>query len=388
MESGATVHGYDARDRVGGRTLTVELGPNMRAEMGAEWIDADMKRVISWLDSVNITPVSSGGEISCLWIGDEWAEVAEDWPDVANFEEMIDKASESIPVSSWGETPIRQLFAQAGLTPRAQIYADMYCKYHFGEEPEMLSISAWYGEGTRVKGSLSAYRVKEGFQEAVRRTLQGIPVFLNWTAKRTDQGLVVTNGVETRRLDQYDRVILALPLPQILELTGVSSVASFKGDSTLKMARIAKLALGFTHPWWLDCGWNGQVMADKVFQQIYPQQDRPILCCFIAGNDAENLYNSADPISEVLDILALRYPSIKDHFVSGKFICWTHDVWTKGGFAFEAAGRPLYTLQELEDLAGASICGEFAAGEWIGYVEGALKTAETAVSKVLTRTRL
>jgi hypothetical protein len=360
----------------------------MRAEMGAEWIDADMRRVIGWLNSVNIQPVHTGGEISCLWIGDEWVETIEGWPDVAVFEEKVDSAAKSIPSSDWGEVSVGELFAKAGLTCRALKYAEMYCRYHYGEEPNQVSIAAWYGEGTRVKGTLSAYRVNEGFQEAVRRTLEGIPVFLNWTASRTDQGIVVTNGTETRRLDQYDQVILALPLPQILELTGLDSVASSNGISILKMARIAKLALGFDSPWWLEYGWNGQVMADKVFQQIYPQQDRPILCCFIAGDDAETLSKSADPIAEVLDILAVRYPAIKRHFVSGKFICWTYDHWTKGGFAFESAGRPQCSLQYLEEMSGAAICGEFAAGDWIGYVEGALKTAELAVAKVLSRARL
>lgn len=383
---GCNVTAFEAKSHVGGRTQTVALAEGLYAEMGAEWIASDHHRVIKWLNSVNIRLIPTDQMPLGAWIGDELTFRATDWKDLKGCFKVTVKKCKSISKASRSTSFVDRVFHQCGLSERAIKFLEAYCHELFGFGPTQITIEDWIYAAEEEEMSADEFRTVEGIQEAIRRTLDGIQVNLGWLASRTDQGVVVSNGIETRLLTEFDAVVLAVPLPKAIELAGISDVDVFSGFAPATMVHGCKVVLGFDYSWWNDEGWNGILITDKFVGSLWPQQDRPVLCCYICSVNADYISGLPDPVSAALEVVAERFPAARSHFVSGLFYDWTDDNLIKGPFSYtrdSAAFRRL--IKRIKDESGAYICGEYISDDYYGYVEGALDSATRVVQAITSK---
>jgi monoamine oxidase len=388
-QKGLNVHAFEANDHVGGRTLTLQLAEGLYGEMGAEWIDSEHRRVTRWLQSVGIALTPTGHLPIGAWIGDDITFNAYNWPDIRRCYKTVIKKCHEIPKKSRSSVTADRVMAESGVTERALKFLESSCMDLFGFRPNQVTVEDWLEVAVEeCEGNMKAdeFRTAEGFQEAVRRTLVGVSVNLGWEAKRTEEGLVVTNGSETRTLAQYDAVVLAVSLSQVVKLAGIE--ASTPEIAPSSMARGGKVVLGFDYPWWRDLGWDGMVVTDKFIGTVWPQQDRPVLCCYFCSSQAEFASTLEDPVAAALDIIAAKFPTARPRFIAGRYLDWSQDRLTGGAFTYirDPKGHQRL-LTQVREKTGALICGEYISSDWYGYVEGALESAERVIQSLESRNR-
>ena len=141
------------------------------------------------------------------------------------------------------------------------------------------------------------------------------------------------------------------------------------------MTPTCKVALLFDRPFWEDEGWGGQLMSDLAIQQVWPVGNA--IVCYINGRGMEDIVKQADPVEAALASFEQVVPQARNHFVSGRLIDWRADPYSGGGFPFVAPGSKRQTLPSTGPVRFA---GDWTA-QWMGFVEGALESAERVVEE-------
>ena len=103
---------------------------------------------------------------------------------------------------------------------------------------------------------------------------------------------------------------------------------------------------------------------------------------YINGEEATRWCGLGDPVAAGLYELSQISPRAKEHFKNGWFHDWVNDPWSRGGFSHLAPG---YVLEHMRYIAPPESRVHFAgehASRWIGFIEGALESAERVVEEI------
>lgn len=281
-DRGIAVVVVEARDRIGGRTHTVDLD-GTPVDLGASWIHGATGNPLVDLAreaGVRTVPFDYDNEVGA-------DEDALDW-----FDELTDEA---LRADDPDARPLSELLPDA-LTPGQRWCLATEVAGEFGAEPRELAIAA-LDEGIELRGG--DVLLDGGYEPLVAHLARGLDVRLGWEVARVRTGAdgsgATVEATDGRTIES-DAVILTVPL-------GVLQAGSLAFDPPLPaetLAAIDSLGVGLLDKLWLsfdEVFWNPDV---DVISWVDPAGSgewgfwvngmrafgRPVLLAFAAGDAA------------------------------------------------------------------------------------------------------
>jgi monoamine oxidase len=407
---GCQVTVFEARDRIGGRLLTVSDDDGPSFEAGGEWLDADQPLVHALVKKYQGNLDEAVREPALAIFKGEIRRTDDLWLDLLADEETVELMARSmareLTMPAWTNTKfakydtltLASFIRQHCQSDKGYWWMTANLRSDEGDDLSNIGLLGWltgyihYVDRenlNRGESEMSAYRAPMGFSnllESMRADLKGEVVFDAPLQRIQHSATGVTLHFESNT-ESFDAVVLTLP-PRCLERVVFEPALDTAKRCAIEacgMSRAIKIVWEFTKPWWKDRGFCGRLHVDSALQQLWEgtRGSKPILTAYICGERAVEWTNLGDPVNAGVYELTQFFPEAKELFVKGQIFDWINDPYSLGAFSHYAPG---YTLGHAENMVAPHgrihFAGEHTA-TWVGFIEGALESAHRVTSEVL-----
>jgi len=417
-EAGLRVSVVEARDRVGGRTLSRRLGDDV-IDLGGQWIGPTQRRIRRLADELGVETFAQhhGGD-KVLVIDGERSTYRGDIPSVGvlslvelqatvwrldRLANRVDPArpwaapdaaaQDALSVGAWLARHVRSRDARAVL----EIGVRAICAC----EPAELSLLHFLFYLRSGGGFMRLASVADGAQE--RRFVGGAQQLSERLAEMVD----VTMGAPVRALEQDEhevrvvsergtlrarRVVMAVP-PALVDRMDLSPMPPPMRDQLLQrmpMGSVVKCIAVYPTAFWREAGLSGEAMSTRgpvrlAFDDSAHDEAQHALVAFLLGETATALDDPDRRRAAVIDSLCdLFGPEARDpiHYIDQD---WTRERYSGGCYVgymppgvMTTCGRALR-----EPWGRVHWAGTETAVEHCGYLDGAIEAGERAAGEVL-----
>jgi monoamine oxidase len=254
------------------------------------------------------------------------------------------------------------------------------------------------------KGGGQHLRIRQGTQSIARGLAADLPagiVRLNKPIKD-----IIQNG--TSHIDAVDadgvtyrvrKVITTVPSPalQNINFTPKLHPAKELWSQSAGYGFYTKAIAVFKTPFWIAKGFCGLAQsfvgpASVVRDTSSPADDKHVLTCFMSGppGQAWAALTETERTEKLLAQLGILYSdraAVDDNFIELHKYDWTDDKWA--GYGCPSASLTPGVLDTLcptslrEPLGNLHFAGTETAGDWKGYMEGAVRSGERVAKEVI-----
>jgi monoamine oxidase len=415
--AGVTLAVLEARDRVGGRTLSLPLGRGV-ADLGGQWITASQTRVLALADELGVQRFAQHREGQAVVVEDDgpgslWTRLRTALAlgrQIRRLERMrrrvpLDHPARAPGAARWDAMTLAAWLARVRSAPARESLA-LLARLHFAAEPGDLSLlhalhALQAGSGVVGDQALaSEVRLAGGAQGLSLRlasalAAQGTAVHLGQPVLRIEQSggavaLACAGATYHARL-----VILAMPPAAIARLDvspawPAARVALHQGAT---LGPVIKHVLAYERPFWRERGLSGEVYdARGPVSAVVDHTDaggaQPALQAFVLGAQARRL-SALDPGARhqvIVDALAGALGPEAGQPVAHVEYDWASDPWTAGCVGLLAPGVIASHHDALRAPVGrVHVAGSETAVRWPSYMDGAVEAGERAAAEVLAR---
>jgi len=422
-QAGTDVIVVEARDRVGGRTLSVTEDGGRLVEYGGQWVGPTQDRVLALIDEFGLAtfPQFTDGDNVQVTGGQQLRYQgaiptgnpvqAADLMDA--MVELTTQAMEVDPERPWTHERAAEL---DGVTVETWIAAAPYCegakrwlrtltRALFPAEPGEISLlhALFYirsgGGLEKMIGTINSAqerRLTRGSQRLSEGLagLLGDRVRLQCPVTRIDHdadGVVVHHDQGAVRAR---RAIVAIPPALAGRIRYCPAMPGLRDQLTQRsfMGSAIKITAVYDTPFWRASGLSGHMTADTglvqlTFDQTHPLRDEGVLVGFIdsaAARRAVRLTPQERRLAALGD-LARVFGKPARHPVAYYEKSWMDEEWSRGCYVGIMAPGTWSTLgRALRDPVGPiHWAGTETATVWNGYMDGAIRSGEDAASAVL-----
>ena len=426
---GRSVLVFEARNRVGGRTLNVDGGPGRLADGGGTWIGPTQDRIAAKAKKYGVGDFLSYTQGKTIYVRDgrrqefEGLPVpAQALPEVAKAITQLDQMASEVPrdgpwkaphAQEWDGQTLETWKQGAVVSPDARFLIDLGCRAVFVCEPKEISllhvlfmISAAGNESTpgsflrliSTSGGAQERHFAKGAQaisQAMARAL-GRRVFLNAPVRRIAQHAKTVDVVCDRLSARAKRVIVAVPPALQARLDFAPALPAVRAQLLQRWPQGTeiKYTVFYDKPFWRQDGYVGSVYSDQgpiVFTADGSPADGSygVMLAWIKAHDAR--YWSQQPQGErdqaVLRSLSSYYG--EQALQPAKLLSrdWSAEEWTRGCFgAFGSPGMLTEYGEHIREPVGrVHWAGTETSTLWYGYMDGAVRSGERAAAEVLER---
>lgn len=394
--AGHAVTGYEARPRLGGRLETKRTERGFY-DAGGEWIDSGQTRILSLLATFDQAPAE-------VRDGTGWQVFRGERCDgEASFDPFFEAADllaldldevpwENVLYDHLDQQSVADLVRQSMVDPRAAAALTAVIRSEEGEELDRISLLGWLGgyEMYRERGGGESSPLKfpdggQGFCERMAQSLRG-PIHLGTPIETVIQ-LPDAVHLQGAGVDEtFDRVVLTAPPNVLRQLHFEPPLTEDKEHAleTFGVGRVIKVALRFETRWWLRRDWGGRFLSDTPLQQCWDgsRDGEAVLLAYLVGDAADACRLAPDPFEHLLRALDDVAPEARAEFLDGTLHDWIADPFAGGGFAFLPVGSVLGPWPDLMRPEGRIHFAGDATSRWIGYIEGALESAERVAREI------
>lgn len=423
-QAGRSVVVVEARDRVGGRTLNMPLpGAGKIAEIGGQWVGPTQDRVLALCDELEVEtfPTYHEGR-NLLELAGRRKRYRGTIPrlsplvllDIERARRRLHRLAARVrPQAPW-EAPDAERLDSTTLgdwlernvrTRRARGLFEIACGTAFGVRPGQLNLlwvlsivssAGSFDALIDVEGGAQQDRLVGGSQELSLRMAAelGDAVVLGAPVERIEQD---GEGVRVRaggRTVSARRAIVAMP-PALTARISFAPRLSARRDQLAQWTAsgaLTKCVAVYESPFWRDDGWSGAAVSDEgpvetTFDNSPPDGTPGVMLGFISGAAAAE--HSRRPASErrriVLDCFARMWGEGARQATAYFEQSWADEEWSGGGPVCHVAPGALYPYgEELRRPSGrVHWAGAETSDVWCGYMDGAVRSGERAVSEVL-----
>ncbi len=424
----------EARDRVGGRVLNIELPNGIVTEAGAQFIGPTQDRVISLADELGLEtfPTYNAGE-NVLWHNGTRSTYATVGPDaappidtlsliqavtaLAELNSMALEVNASAPWThpgavEWDSTTFHSWLDNATPLPSARFLLDVVTTSVFAAEPRDLSllytlayIAAAGNETTpgtverltATTGGAQERRVKGGTQLLAIRLAERLGmehIYLETPVRhirRMNKGYkVIADGLAL----QAKQVVIAMSPPLAARIDYEPILPALRDQLTqrMPMGSIGKAFALYDTPFWRDDGLSGQALSDdgivrSTFDSSPEDGSYGAMMGFITADQMRKFdAKSEDKIkAEVVKDFVKYFGPKAASPTSWVIQRWDNEKFSRGGpVAFAPPGvltqnGPALT-QRFESI---HFTGTESAPYWTGYMDGAIRSGERVAREVL-----
>lgn len=403
---------WEARDRVGGRTLTDEL-EGVAIDRGAQWLGPDQTRMHGLADRLGLErfPTFTDGDSVVVENGQHHTYGGT--VPLLGPVQLARMAAALVQLRVYARSPSRAGSASLAATMSSTVgddgarrVVDAAVRVIFGEEPDTLAASwvAAYAAAAggdlldlaAIEGGAQQTRLVGGAQAFSLALADGLDVTTDRpvvSLTRSTEGVTVT--AEDGSTLRARHVIAAVP-PQLLASIAHEPPLPEPLRSTLdatEMGSTTKVFLAYDTAFWRDEGLRGEaVLTEGPVQVVFDNTDVdgevPMLLAFVTGEAAraaaaapdEQLRTAAlDAVARAFGPRAAEPEAVVQHH-------WQREPWT-GGCPTANLTVPLGHARGPRVLRRSvgrlHLAGTETAREWRGYMEGAVESGERAADEVL-----
>ena len=426
LAAGCTAVVIEARDRVGGRVLNEPIEDGKVVEVGAQWIGPTQDRLAALARDMGIDtfPTHANGQNLIEWRG-ALRRYSGTIPkinpavlaDVQQAQMRLNRMARTVPLDRpwaapkarrWDGMTAHTWLSRNVATKPARDLLELAIEAVWAAQPQDISLLhvLFY---THSAGSLALLLDTEGGAQQDRFVggSQLVPIAL---AERLGEDLVVT-GRPVRRIEHGDgavilhadggtvvrarRAIVAIAPALAGRIVYDPPLPGHRDQLTQRMplGTVAKCMAVYDEPFWRAQGLSGQATSDTgpvklTFDNSPPDGSPGVLLGFLEGERARQAGRLAPDERRrvVLDCFArlfgerARNPRhyverlwAEEEFSRGCYGCHLPTgAWTSYGEALRAPIGPLH-------WAGAEV-----AEVWSGYMDGAVRSGESAAREVLS----
>ncbi len=425
VAAGRDVIVLEARERVGGRTLTVDVPgvPGLRVDSGGQWVGPAQHALLAELKRFGLTTIDQGGGGEDLVSFDgRLRRYTGSTPklgpmtviDVGVALQRFEKLTSSVDLGRpWATPNAEQLDGQTFeswilrhcRTRRGREFFRICCEAVFATEAANLSLlhALFYsrsGGGLEhlisTEGGAQHARVDGGMQQLSEHLAAGLG-----DRVRLDEPVralaVESSGVHVttdRGTHEASRVIVAVPPTLAGRLRFEPVMPSSRDALTQRMPQgsVIKCQAVYDRPFWRDSGLSGEAVGDTspvkvVFDGTPPGKGSPgVLVAFIEAADAIRLSGVTPEVrqAEVLEVLAHYVGDDARRPIAFVERDWSTEPWTRGCYgahlppgAWTQVGAALR-----EPVGSIHWAGTETAERWCGYIDGAITSGERAATEV------
>ena len=421
---GKSVVVVEARDRVGGRTRTEQIG-QASFDLGGQWIGPGQERVHALANELGIQtfPTYTDGkkvlEVEGKVSTYKRSIASMSLPSLIQMQGALSylhrvqkRISPDAPMSAEGADELdgetletwRARFVKSG---KILAVMDAAIRSIFGAEARELSALYFLMYLNAGGGLLSHSETRGGAQQD--RFVPGAQSISNALAKELGDSLVL--GTPVRTIVQTEDGVEALsesrsvaacfavvavppPLAGRIEYQPPVSVGRDQMTQRFAMGAAVKVLVTYERAFWREAGFSGEVVSSDgplsvVYDNTSHDDRQPALVGFVVGSQARQW--SAQPLPDrkrrVANALARYFGDEAKSFKEYHELDWGAEPWSRGG---PAGGLPPGVLTKsfahLRKPEGRiHWAGTEAATEWIGYMEGAIQSGERAADEILRR---
>jgi monoamine oxidase len=421
--AGRSVAVLEARERVGGRLLSEPIGDGEQVEVGGQWVGPTQDRVLALARDLGLEtfPTHADGD-NVLELGGKLRRYSGTIPrvgplvlaDIALARLRIDRLSRRVdPEAPWESPDAQELdsktfatWLRGGMRTRtARQLMTVAGRTVWGAEPAEMSLLhvLFYvrsGHGfdmlMDVEGGAQQDRIVGGSQllaTALAERLEG-PVELGAPAERVVSragGVRVEAGDVTATAG---RAIVAVPpsLRARIEFAPELPPGHRQLSERMVPGWLTKCTAVYSEPFWRKDGLSGEGLSETgpatlTFDNSPPDGEPGVLVGFVGGADARRFagLGESQRRREVLEGFARMFGEralAAERYIE---VDWAREAWSGGGptsnmppGGWTAVGPALR-----EPVGPVHWAGTETAGEWSGYMDGAVRSGERAAAEVL-----
>lgn len=415
VAAGIDVEVWEARDRVGGRTLSREVA-GATIDLGAQWLGPAQRRMHALADELGLArfPTFTEGDALVVDHGRTHryggtvpllgpVQLARMGAALVQFRLLAAGAAA-------GRT-IRDRALAGALDPTvgdgsARRVVDAAVRVIFGEEPERLS-TAWVAayaaaaggdllDLAAIEGGAQQTRVAGGTQAVAVALAEGLDVRLGHPLARLRRGVehVIAEAADGTTV-RARHVVVALPPPLLAAVEHDPPLPEPLRTTlaTCAMGSTTKVFVAYDEPFWREAGLRGEaVLTDGPVQVTFDNTSRdgavPMLLAFVTG-DAARAASGRDDAGLESAVLGSLVRAFGDRAASPTDVVqhhWERERWTGGcptANLTTPSGRARDASVLRRPVGRLHLAGTETAREWRGYMEGAVESGERAADEVL-----
>jgi monoamine oxidase len=411
----------EARDRVGGRTHTVEEG-GATVDLGGQWIGPTQDHIYELVAETEVAsfPQWTGGEDVVLEEGEprrvrgEEGYHADDLAEYSTAIDAMEEAAAGIPLDRpWAAPQARSLDAMTFDTwlserlqrPGARTMLATTVANIFAAEPASLSVlhvlfyvrsGGGWESLTGTEGGAQQDRLVGGLQEpAVRLASRlGAAVRLGWPVRAVSQdarGVAVAGEAGEVRAR---RAIVAIPPTLAGRLVYDPPLPARRDQLTQRLpgGSVLKFNLVYPTPWWRELGLRGFVyspdeLATMMFDATPAEGEPGVIVGFMEGANGVEAGRLA-PAEREARVIEQAERALGDQGEQsiGYVDCdWGAEEWTRGcyGAHFPPGTWTQFGPALREPVGRIHWAGTETAEGWMGYVDGAIESGIRAAVEAL-----
>ncbi len=422
--AGAAVTVFEARDRVGGRVFSASesgrSGPPLVLDLGAQWVGPGQREVMRFVKELGLHLAPTAVPGRAIWhLNGEPKRGSAALPPLpphaladvlANGARMAWMARSIAPEAPWRATKSWQWdhltcedWIRRHLRSRSgRELARLYVKNNVAIEPSQTSLLGLLFDlrsvgRLRHLATAEAFRLQEGAQELPRRLAQRVADRIRFAdpvrviAQDAD-GVTVESDTCTL---SCRRVVVCVPPALASRITYTPALPDHRVRllASLPMGASVKFHAVYRYPFWQAQGLSGQALtAEGTVGLTYDNSPddgtgRGVLVGLVVANEARRL-GALDRHRQERAILAslgrLFGPdaAAPDGLVIQD---WGAEEWTGGCYAahFPVGALTSYGCVLRAPTGRIHWAGTETASHWHGYMEGALRSANRAVTEML-----
>jgi monoamine oxidase len=419
--AGLDVQVLEARDRVGGRTLSEPVGehPEDVAEVGGQWVGPTQHEVMALVRELGIETYPTYGEGKNLF-EDERGKLRRYSGTIPRLgplvmldygradlklKRLIKKVSPDAP---WKSDDAKRLDEQTFATwirrnARTATTRETFalaCRAVFAVEPAEVSLlhilfyaaaAGGWDDLLDTEGGAQQDRLAGGTQQLsirmAEQLAEGVRLSSSVRAIRTESDGVVAGEVRARR------AIVAVPPALAGRIEYDPALSGMRDQLTqrMPMGTVIKCIAVYDEPFWREDGLSGQAVSlpgptQVIFDNTAPNGS-PMLLGFLEGRDAREL--GSLPGGERREAVLRGFQRLFGRRAAHPALYvekdWSSEVYSRGCYvgvlgpgAWTGFGRALR-----EPIGRIHWAGTETATDWSGYMEGAVQSGERAAQEVL-----
>ena len=421
--AGVDVLVVEARDRVGGRTHTVQASDGTLIDLGGQWIGPGQDRLAALAEEVGSATFLThdvGNNIEyhqdersvyagAIPMGDPLAtmELVERMLNLNTmaYEVPLEAPWTAPQAVAWDGQTVQSWIEQNISAPRAQALVTLAVRSIFCVEPRDLSLLHFLFY-IHSAGSLNnLVGVTRGAQES--HFHEGAQSVSNKVAAALGERVVLNTPIHTVSQDAQGvrvvadalaisakRTILAIPPVLAGRLRYQPAMPALRDQLTqhMPMGTVIKVQCLYPTPFWRDAGFSGQMTNNEGMVSITfdnsPASGTPgVLLGFVEG-EAARIWGERDPaerqeavITYLVDYFGARAAQPFDYLEK----YWAAEEYSRGCYSgvMTPGSWTAYGKALREPVGRVHWAGTETATVWNGYMDGAVQSGERAAEEVL-----
>lgn len=413
----------EARERVGGRTLTVDFGGEA-VDLGGQWVGPTQERVLALAAELGIEtfPQYAQGKKVLDFDGERRTysgllpkipllALAELGVSIQRLERMARKVPLDQPASAEGAAEldgvtVADWLARNVRSRAARTMMEIATHAIFAAEPASISLLYFLfythsgGSFTRlaeVRDGAQAARLRGGAQQLSTRLAAPLGDDLSLGAPVTaidqdDAGVAVT--IAAGEIVRARRVIVAVP-PAVASRIAVTPALPAERElvhEAMVMGSVVKCVVAYERPFWREAGLSGEVVSNgaplrMVFDDSSHDASQAALVGFVAGDAVAPFTRlpAAERRAAVIDALVRFFGAVAASPTDYVEHDWTAEEWSRGCYVGVMPPRVMTRIGDaLRAPCGrVHFAGTETATRWVGYLDGAIEAGERAADEVL-----